>query len=242
MGDAEEEPFRQRPFLIPKTTKVEIDRLVNEEHLLAASVAKRLNVTQASVARIASEARTARLREGVPGSANSSIVSMPPRPFPEGVTPSLRGKKLTAEEKHYLACLVNVQGVPNVDVAARFDIPAATLSLISRRAREGRPLQSRVGQTPLIDAESEQALRKLASLEGAARPSRPAMKEQLLTEIDKTLERRGGKNRVTCPAQGSSVSVLENSGSVFPGSGTDGADKPTTSQRSITRYLKHFGF
>lgn len=162
-------------YHIPADTKLEIARLVNEEKLLMSSVAKRMNVTQASVARIASAAKWTKPRD-------DSV--MPPRPFPDGSTPSLRGKTLTAEEKYYLACLVNIKRLPGTKVATLYDLPVSTLMAICKRAREGRSLEANPGGQPrAIDAASDQQLRALAELDAQSRPSKEEMTSPRLVKL-----------------------------------------------------------
>lgn len=242
--------------LITYAVKVEIARLVNEEKLLVTTVAKRFSVTPATVTRIASTALKAqnKLRQKA-GGASEDVVAlgpvMPPRPFPDGETPSLRGKKLTPEEKYYLACLVNIRRVPCSHVAAHYDFPATSMMKFALQARQGKPfVKQKTGATSLIDTESDQALRALAALDGDSRPSRAAMTAHITAEMAKTLERRGKTPATTSQDAAPAAQVQESGNSLSPPvagvGGEDESDSSETHQkssaRSVLRYLKRYGF
>lgn len=232
---------------IPYATKAEIARLVNEEKLLVSTVAKRFKITHTSATRIAAAALKAKNSEQqVPEvvSDGNGATTMPPRPWPVGDTPSLRGKKLSAEEKHYLACLVNIQRISCPHVAAHYDLPTSTLDTFVQRARKGLSFEKQKGgPLPVIDAESDHVLQALAALEGTSRPSRAEMIVHITRELTKTLERRGK----TPPAsQEASLSTHSSDDTAFATgptvnesvNGTDAKRSP----RSLMRYLKHYGF
>lgn len=238
---------------IPYAVKTEIARLVNEEKLLVSTVAKRFNVTHASATRIATAAlksEGSKQQFAPAASDGEGNAIMPPCPFTEGDTPSLRGKKLTAEEKHYLACLVIIQHIPCTHVAAHYDLPASTMDTFVQRARKGLSFATqKSGTPPVIDLESDLVLQGLAGIEGTSRPSRAEMIVHITRELAKTLERRG---LTPPPSQESSLSAQsgDDTGSVTvpdvnepifnPNEGT--SDIAKKSPRTLMRYLKHYGF
>ena len=127
-------------------TRALIARQINEEKKAASAVARELGLALPSVRQIAGAARgdarfvgsKQKRSDAVMG--GMPVVSMPPSPFPGDQPPNLRGRRLTVEEKHYLACLINIQRVPHTHVAEQCGVHEKTLFRLAHRALAGKPL------------------------------------------------------------------------------------------------------
>lgn len=186
-------------------TRAMIARQINEETKSASAVARQLGLPLPSVLSIAGAARGdarfvgSKQKKSDPVRGGRTDLSMPPCPFPNDQHPNLRGKRLTVEEKYYLACLINIQRVPRTHVAEQYGLHEGTLFRLAQRALAGKPLDPVGGPQPALDSQSDEALRAYAALTGEARPTRDEMKELLLAEAVKTKERRLGATKEPPP-------------------------------------------
>lgn len=183
---AVKELSRGAGLLISDDVKREIARLVNEEKKPGRVVARELRVAPTSVYRIAGiargDAKYLKKTEAPPKQPKKSElplmpVPMPPCPFGGGQEANviLTGKLLSADEKYYLACLVNVQGMTIVAVAARYDLNPQSVQRYAKAVRTGKPFRTPGGpRTSIVDEQSDKVLRALAALVGEHRPSREA--------------------------------------------------------------------
>ena len=64
---------------------------------------------------------------------------------------NLAGKRLSLEEKTYLAHLVNNDGWKPIEIGKRYNISRQLVSKYARSVREGRPLYSLGGKPPVLD-------------------------------------------------------------------------------------------
>lgn len=186
----------------------EIARRVNEEKESGKAVARDLAILPKTVYRIAGIARgDARFlpkpqekdggSETIPrrrGPSKNVVpkmdVIMPPCPFADDKPFSLRGKRLTGEEKYYLACLVKVQCIPSSQVSSMYSLNLRTLERYMASAVAGMAFRERGGVTSsIVDEESDAVLRALAAAQGAERPSREEFRVHLKAEAFKTHER-----------------------------------------------------
>jgi len=220
-----------------------VSRQVNEEKMALSEVARTLGIPVMTVCRIAGAAR------GDPRYTNKTVpkqlpdvdVVMPPSPFPLDGQQSLRGMILSAEEKYYLACLVNVKRLSCGLVAKQFDMPVGSISTIAKNALLGKPLEGRGGLLPRLDRQADEALRSLAALTGNARPSREEMSEHILAEATRTVERRKAAAEI---GDYNGPSPHEGGGARCEGenSQTEGRKKRHLSRSTRARYLLRYGF
>lgn len=190
----------------------EISRRINEEKEPVKAVARELGLPSKSVGRIAGIARgderhvpkprqPGPLKRGPRKPPTSPLppkmdVPMPPCPFSTTEPHSLRGKELSESEKYYLACLVNVQRQSSSLVSAKYDLVLRTVRRYAASALAGEDFKRPGGvRSSIVDAESDHVLRAMASLEGAARPSREDFLSQLKIEAAKTQERTRKKKQ-----------------------------------------------
>lgn len=178
--------------------KSEIARQVNEEKRRAKDVAYDFAVPVNLVYRVAGtargEGRYVQLPEK-PGERSRRIVQpktdapMPPAPPSLGEPCDLRRKALSAAEKEYLACLVNIKRMTAVQVGRQYNLLSDSVSRYARDAltkttrfqRHGRP-HSR------LDDESHKVLQSLAAI--VPRVPIGEFRTQLAEQFNKTCERR----------------------------------------------------
>lgn len=223
----EAEKRRRGPTIVfTDEERANIVRLVNVEKKTAASVARDMSRPVSTVWRVACAAR------GVGPTLASAErktpkvdADMPVFPFPGDELPSLKGRRLTVEEKYYLACLVNIKRISCGRVARGCDIAKDTVAKYAKRALEGKPLVVKGGTPPLLDAESSSVLSAMAELQGDSRPTRDAVKATIYDEAGKTLQRRKNERDALGRAQDQYV-----------GRGK----KPARS--AIAKYLALYGF
>lgn len=173
--------------------RIDIARQINEEKKSANEVARMSGLPLPSVWRIAGLAKGDAKFAGKTGRRQieaEADVTMPACPFPADELPNLRGKRLSVDEKYYLSCLINIQGVPCVRVAEQFGLNDSTLRKMANKALVGKSLEGLRGKQTTLDSESDKALRAVAVTEGVERPSRDEMKALILAEAAKTKERR----------------------------------------------------
>lgn len=229
------------------SARADLVQQVNVEGKTASEVARTSGLHLSTVCRIAGSARGVATYVGKTDRTTPKVdYPMPPSPFPVDPPPDLRGKRLSVEEKFYLACLVNIQRMSYARVGAQYKLPETTIRHFAQKAVAGKPLDGHGHPPAALDGESDAALRTLATLEGAARPSRKEMRARILSEVAKTRERRG-----TAGVAERAPGEIANGGG--PGDGdielppvdasirTAGA-KPLLSRTTWARYLTRYGF
>lgn len=250
---------------IPDDVKREIARRVNEEKEPGKAVARDLAILPKTVYRIAGIARgdarflpksqddgTVIIRRRRGSSKNvlpKMDVVMPPCPFEVDKPFSLRGRRLTPDEKYYLACLVNVQCLPSSQVSSMYSLNLRTLERYMASALAGVAFRERGGvSSSIVDEESDAFLRAISAAQGAERPSREEFRVHLKNEAVKTYERAQkrksvlraegeGKEEVVGEEVNATDIAANNSGD---GARTRGANLYRT--QTYRKYMRLYGF
>lgn len=216
---------------ISEEMRRDIERRVNIEKLGVTKVAREMGLPHTTVGRIAGVARgDENYLARYPSSGRPRVeASMPLCPFPPDCE-SLRGKRLSVEEKYYLGCLVNIERQSANSVAERYQISRQAVYRISRKTLIGEALDVRGGARSALDAESDVVLRTASALEGNDRPTSKMMKALIMEEAANTLARR----RIKCVEF---VDALEDSGGdVSP------ARFVSLSKQTLKKYLTLYGY
>lgn len=189
--------------VISQQSREVIAQRVNGNAESLCSVAKDLQMVSATVYRIAAAARgIARPTRAIvkPGDALGNLNDgvMPPDPF-DGAKINLCGKKLSIEEKTYLAALVNIKREPAAKVGRDYGLSRSFVGIYANRMRKGNPIVGRQGGiNAVIDDESDVILKSLASKASGERPSLTEMRVHLQEQINWTHHRRESKKRRLC--------------------------------------------
>lgn len=225
-------------------TREAVARSVNFDKRSVSSVAKTFKLARKTVTGIAAAARGEAKHQPVRDRLTPKVAGdMPLDPFPPGSRPDLRDKKLSAEEKEYIAGLVNIQRRSVVSVSREFNLPTSSVAYFASKILRGEPMMRRCGNVQVIDEESQERLRMFADKEGADRPTREDMELILLEEIDKTKARRASFKRGTTKIRRGreTVSPASEGESASTEAAASRGDKGVSS-RTVAKYLSEFGF
>lgn len=232
---------------IPEDQRLEISRLINEEKRSVSSVATQFAVAYKTAYRIAAgsrgEAKFIPIRDMKTPKIAEPMPDAPPL-FANAVdeTPKLRGKKLTDDEKNYLGALVNIKRMSAAKVSAKYDVPKSSVIGYASAALNGKSAGKK-GALPIIDAESEKALKTLASLDADQRPSRDDMEKHIAQEALKTLERRASRKRsifkASAPAGGDAA---DDGLELLDEALEQGQTGKRICQQTLSKYLASYGF
>lgn len=250
--EANKKRYRGKSLKISPEIKSEIIRLVNEEKRPSKAVAREMGLPATSVLRIAGTARgdekylpKPNFRRKEKGAKEPEPVKldipMPPNPF-EGSEPySLKGKRLNSDEKDYLACLVNVQGICASRVSEMYSMVPRTVERYAAAARAGRVFRGpgKINAS-IVDAESDALLRAELAKEGDDRPSREMFLAMLQREAVLSNERKlQKKKRVRSDGEGEEQSaIIESAAQAEEPVGKGGRFRPQT----YKKYMSFYGF
>lgn len=230
--------------------KREIARRVNEEKIPGRVVARELHVAPTTVYRVAGIARgdAKFVQPEPPPKQPRMAVPMPQCPFEGQGSVSLRGRRLSADEKYYLACLVNVERMQATQVAAKYDLLLRTVERYAAVARSGKPFRAPgAPRATIVDEESDRVLTALAAVVGDQRLSREDFLTHLKREAVKTQEREQVKKAMP------PIGVAHGPNVVADGDGievTDGERRVISKPRrgdlfcpdTYSKYLRLYGY
>ena len=243
--------YRGKSLKISPDTKSEIIRLVNEEKRPAKAIARELGLPATSVLRIAGTARGDEKYLPKPNTKSQGPrdpdqpkmdIPMPPNPFEGPEPPSLKGKRLNSEEKDYLACLVNVQGICASRVSEMYNMVPRTVERYAAAARSGRVFRGpgKINAS-IVDSESDAVLRAELAKEGDERPTREMFLALLQREAGFSNDRKmQKKKRVQAEEESEDQgSIIEN---VVSAEDAEGKAARAYRPQTYKKYMAFYGF